>query len=422
MGNTIKIRFMSGIEKEFGVITDPVAHYVVESIKQLHGWFNYNFQESGKRECSQERMLLNPYNGCSVGCYFCYTKNMGSYFKAFWDDPLHPVAVFKDFDLVVAKQLSRLNVSSCAYISPTTDPFQTLEGTYHLSEKLIRVFLENGLPAEFITKKGSNVPDSVFEMIAAHPYRHSFCQFTCFTNKDDVLKRVTFDADTFDAQCKAIERARNFGVENVIARFDPIIPTVTDDLESLREMFERVAAAGATHVIMSSLDIPSKRKRDFYGFLGKLTDIKMIESLYENNGQMVGRDLNATMEYRRDLFSLGKNLATKNGLTFSLCMEFEVTTKNGATWHRGLNEDFMTSTACEKVEIPIYWRKSLKEQFKPLSLTSKCDGNCLNHAKGFGNCDGACNCTAFMEARSLELKDYRECGKCIADKSQKTLL
>ena len=313
----ITIKYMNGSEKEFEIINEPVPHYVVESSKELHGWFNYNYQDAGKRECSQERMLLNPYNGCSVGCYFCYTKNMGTYFKAFWDTPTHPVAVFKDFDKVVEKQLSRLKIASCGYISPTTDGFQTLEKKYHLSERIVKVFFDNDLPVEFITKKGSNVPDTVYEMIANHPYKHSFCQYTCFTNKDDVLKSITSDADTFAVQCKAIERARELGVENVIARFDPIIPTVTDDPADLEFMFEEVAAAGATHVIMSSIDIPSKRKKDFYGFLGKIAKLDDIKALFEKNGQMVGRDYNATMNYRRELFGLGKKLATKNELTFS---------------------------------------------------------------------------------------------------------
>ena len=82
----------------------------------------------------------------------------------------------------------------------------------------------------------------------------------------------------------------------------------------------------------------------------------------------------------------------------------------------------MTSKACEKVEIPIYTRDSIDEKFKPFSLKSTCNGNCLNHAKGIQpTCKGECGCDAFLEARSLQLKDYRACARCLAEKKQKTL-
>ncbi len=204
-------------------------------------------------------------------------------------------------------------------------------------------------------------------------------QYYLAISNDDILKAITYNADTFDVQVDAMRRARDRGVETVIARFDPIIPTVTDSKDDLEFMFDEVATAGATHVIMSSMDIPSIRKADFREFLGNIGDIDEIMKIYDKNGQMVGRDLNATMEYRRDLFGLGKKLANERGITFSLCMEFEVIGKGSEKRFRGLNEDYMTSPACEKVEIPIYYRKDLGNKFEPLSLTTNCNGNCLYH-------------------------------------------
>jgi hypothetical protein len=265
------------------------------------------------------------------------------------------------------------------------------------------------LPIEFITKRGGNVPRSVFQAIASHPHKHSFCQFTIFTSKDEVTRQITRAADPFDIQVDAIRHARDNGIENVIARFDPIIPTATDNPKDLAYMMETVKNAGATHVIMSCLDIPSSKKKSFYEFLSKIGNMDQIKQLYEGNDQMVGRDLNARIDYRRRLFGTARDLATAIGLTFSLCMEFNVTTKNGCTEFHGLNDEFMTSRACEKVEIPIYYREDLETTFKPFSIGTTCNGNCLNHAKGNASCHGECNYPGFLDARSLVLKDYKAC-------------
>ena len=117
--------------REFEVMEEPYPHILVSSNKQLHGWWR------GKRECTGERMLVNPYNGCSVGCIYCYAKALPAvYFRLFNQQGL--VTVFKDFDLVVSEQLDSVSVASCGYLSPVCDPFQQLETRYRLSLKAFR--------------------------------------------------------------------------------------------------------------------------------------------------------------------------------------------------------------------------------------------------------------------------------------------
>ncbi|MFQ5835767.1 MAG: hypothetical protein ACE5HR_07585 [bacterium] len=138
-------------KREYEVIEEPQSHILVPTRKQLHGWW------PGKRECTSERMLINPYNGCGIGCFYCYARAFPGYFRSFRDYGV--ITVAKDFDQVVAEQLDSIDIATCGYLSPVTDPFQSLNAQYHLSEKIIKVFVERNIPIEFITK--ASIPGEV---------------------------------------------------------------------------------------------------------------------------------------------------------------------------------------------------------------------------------------------------------------------
>src|SRR3972149_523298 len=104
---------------------EPVPHVLVNSRKQLHGWW------PGKRECTSERLLINPYGGCSHGCAFCYAQSFWGYFQMHRRTGV--AAVYRDFDRAIAQQLDSLRIAACGYLSPTTRPFQPLEVRYPLS-------------------------------------------------------------------------------------------------------------------------------------------------------------------------------------------------------------------------------------------------------------------------------------------------
>jgi len=100
-------------KKDYKIIDKPQRHILISTKKELHGWW------PGKRECTSERMLINPYNGCGIGCFFCYSLAFPGYFQIFREKGV--ITVAKDFDKSIAKQLDSINVASCGYLSPVTD-------------------------------------------------------------------------------------------------------------------------------------------------------------------------------------------------------------------------------------------------------------------------------------------------------------
>jgi DNA repair photolyase len=388
--------------KQYEVTERPIPHIIVDSNKEIHGWWN-GIEPYGNRECTAERLLINPYNGCSHNCLFCYSHALGGYFRLFREKGI--VTVFKDFAAKVARQLDRINVASCGYLSPVTDPFQPLNEKYELSEQILRAFVDRNIPVQFTTK--GRISEKALKLIKKQD--NSFGEVSILTLDEDKRRRLMAGGASTDELVRNIERLAN---ENkfAVCRIDPIIPYVTDKQEDLEELVRRVVDAGAGHIITSCMDIPLVMKYELYNELENRFGIpkRQFESLYSET--LSGR-LHANMEYRRKLFSSMRAICDRNKVTMGLCMEFQ--SINGKKV-RGLNAEFMSSYNCEGVNIPLYIREGDGKQFEPVK---GCYGSCLRCH--FSDTESVCGISDLKKADAWKLKDYRMWSTLVKARSAK---
>ena len=333
-------------------------HIKVKSNKKIHNWY------PGKRECTSERILLNPYIGCEIGCFFCYAQSYPGNFQRAKKEKV--IFVYENFVENLKNQIEKLNIAFCGYLSPVTDPFQTLENIYHLSEKTIELFIEKNLPIEFITK--SVIPDSVIEKIKYQ--QHSFGQVSILTPFEEKRKMLMKKGADTKKLFKNIENLAKNGIFSV-CRIDPIIPFITDNEKELQILIKIAVESGAKHIVASIMDIPQSLKIDILNYIGKNFGKEIerkIEQLYK---EKIGTWLHADIKYRKRIFAFLKDVCNKYEISFALCMEYEK--KNGKII--GLNKEFMSSENCEGINIPVYFRNGNK--FYPFT----CNGNCLNCKK-----------------------------------------
>lgn len=380
-------------DKKEQKIDHPLPHFVVNSKKELHGWCR------DERECTAERMLINPYNGCSNGCVYCYAKSYAGYFKKYRETGM--VTVFENYDSVVASQLDSLNVASCGYLSPVTDPFQELEGTYQLSSGIVKEFVERNVPIEFITK--SRVPENVLDMMAGQ--EHSFGQVSITTNEEGKRQLLMGVAATTEQLFEQVSVIRGKGLHTVV-RIDPIIPFVTDSKEELSDLISKAADCGASHIVASVMDVPIGMKTSIFETMG-VFGTRVILDLDRMYSEKICGYLNANISYRKRIFDHMRSQCDIKGVTFALCMEFELSDGKPV----GLNREFMSSTNCEGIDIPIYVRDG--DKFRP---ATDCKGNCLSCV------DASCGIEELAMARSpdtkkaFKLADYRRWSKFIGKK------
>jgi DNA repair photolyase len=352
-----KIRLVIGRqEREFDVIEEPVPHIVVTSRKELHGWWK------GKRECTGERMLINPYNGCSVGCIFCYARALpAAYFRLFNDRGI--VTVFKDFDQVISDQLDSVSVASCGYLSPVCDPFQEVDSRYRLSEKIVNEFVRRDIPIEFVTK--CRVPREIIGLLRAQ--RHSFGQFSVLTVDEDLRSRLMAGGAEVEEIFSSMKECAIAGIP-VVLRIDPVIPGLTDGKRGLKRLVERGIDSGARHVVASMMDVPVKIAKEVFAKFRRF-GVGFVYDLERLYCESIDGSLHADIDFRKRVFDVLRDICEARGITFALCMEYQMEEGRPV----GLNREFMSSANCEGADVPVYVRKG--DRFVP---AADCDGACLN--------------------------------------------
>jgi DNA repair photolyase len=306
-------------------------------------------------------MLVNPYNGCSVGCIFCYARALpAAYFRLFNDTGI--VTVFEDFDKAVAGQLDSLGVAACGYLSPVCDPFQAVETRYRLSEKIVGEFVKRNIPVEFITK--CVVPRHVIDLMKTQV--HAFGQFSISTPDESMRLKLMEGGATVDGLFASMTECAVAGLP-VVLRVDPVIPFLTDSKAGLTQLVDRGIDAGARHVIASVMDIPAKIAKEVFAKFGTL-GVGFQYDLVRTYSEQIDGYLHARIGYRKRVFDMLRNLCEARGITFALCMEYELV----GGMPVGLNREFMSSTNCEGIDVPVYVKRA--GRFEP---AAECAGACL---------------------------------------------
>ncbi|TYO98011.1 SPL family radical SAM protein [Desulfallas thermosapovorans] len=379
------------VTKTFPLVELPCKHIVVKSAKELHGWW------PGKRECTAERLLVNPYNGCTHNCAFCYAHAMWGYFNLYHSRKI--VTVFEDFHLEVARQLDGLEVASCGYLSPVTDPFQPLNIKYQLSEKLIKVFVDRNLPIEFITK--NVITDEALRLMEKQ--EHSFGQVSIITPDEELRRRLVPGGAPTEKLLDNLTRLKQAG-KFAVCRIDPIIPGITDDERQLDQLVGMAVKAGADHIITSCMDIPQKIRPVLIAQLAGINSSipRLYRELYTEN---LDGQWHVNINTRRLLFQMMSGICRRHGVSLALCMEYE--SVNGRV--HGLNREFMTTRNCEGLDVPLYIRQG--GTFRPVN----CDGACLLCK------EPVCGISELAGGGAWKLKDYRRWSKQIKENKEPRL-
>jgi hypothetical protein len=125
--------------------------------------------------------------------------------------------------------------------------------------------------------------------------------------------------------------------------------------------------SGAGHVTASVMDVPTKIAKEVFAKFRTL-GVGFAYDLEKLYCELIDGYFHASIEYRKRVFDCLRNICEGRGITFALCMEYEL--RDGRAV--GLNGEFMSSVNCEGFGVPVYTRKD--DGFVP---AAQCSGACL---------------------------------------------
>ena len=208
---------------------------------------------------------INPYNGCSHGCIYCYARPAHAYMG------LSPGLDFESriFSKPDAARLLEQELSAKKYvckrihIGGNTDPYQPDERELKITRGVLEVAARFNQPVSVITK--SNLITRDLDILGPMGREGLATAFVSITTLDrDLARTMEPRAATPSRRLDAMKRLADAGVP-VGVGFAPVIPGLND--HELESVLEASAKAGATTAMYVTLRLPLEIKDLFREWL-----------------------------------------------------------------------------------------------------------------------------------------------------------
>jgi DNA repair photolyase len=260
---------------------------------------------------SYNGLTLNPYQGCSHRCAYCYATYEWS--PEFYDK----VYAKSNAPEVLERELAAWDSDTVTpvMVSSATDPYQPAELRFELTRRCVKVLQKYNVPYYIFTKSALIERD-----LQLHgQYRHNCFVVWSITTSNEKKRRIIEPGTAPTAKLfKVIKKFADAGLCCGV-NIDPIIPLVTDNEQELDDLVSNCREAGVRHVFGAPLrlrtdiwermklvlqllqfpDGPESYKKEIYGFEEPLRStyvtankryvnkiIGRLEMMIKSNGMM----------------------------------------------------------------------------------------------------------------------------------------
>jgi DNA repair photolyase len=198
---------------------------------------------------------LNPYTGCQHGCLYCYAEFMKKYtnHKEDW-------GAFVDVKINAADRLReqiKRSKPGKVMVGTVTDAYQPLERKYRLTRRCLEILADSDFPVFIQTKSDLVLRDS--DILKRMKERE--VGFTISTHDPEIQKLFEPGASALERRFVALEKLQDAGIPT-FAFVGPILPFFSDNIESLRVIFQRLEEAKVNYIYLDKMNyLKGKWKR-----------------------------------------------------------------------------------------------------------------------------------------------------------------
>ena len=248
---------------------------------------------------------LNTYLGrCAHKCIYCYAVKFPSFVG-----PVHSrLKLVEQIEAMIKNTKVKLPVM----LSDCTDPYQPLESRYGMTRRCIELLAKNDFPLLIATKSDLAVRDiNIFKQTP------TVVAMTVTTPREEIAKLMEPFAPSPKRRLSALQAIVKGGIPTV-ARIDPILPGINDDLDDFEDLVSSLASVGVRQVTTSTAKLVRGAFSDFKQTYPLMW--KKLASEYADGVWLAGyKYLKA--EKRQELVAKLRQIVLKHGLEFASCRE-----------------------------------------------------------------------------------------------------
>lgn len=213
---------------------------------------------------------LNPYRGCVHACHYCYARATHAYFGLNADEDFET----KVFVKVNLPELLRRELAKPSWtgervsIGTATDSYQPCEGRYRITRRALEAMRDFRNPLSVVTKSTLVLRDGDVLADLAQ-YADVSVHFTITTLDPEVWRAVEPGTAPPWKRLEVMRRLVDRGVRCGVF-IAPVLPGITDSVESLEAVISGAKDHGATHVWASPLRLAPLVKEHYFNFVDEV--------------------------------------------------------------------------------------------------------------------------------------------------------
>ena len=244
--------------------------------------------------------VINPYNGCSFGCNYCYASQFTK-----TDEQQETWGEWVQVKTNLVTQINAVNPGAMNdktyYISTVTDPYQPVERIAKATRSLLLVILKNHPRARLVIQTRSPMVTrdiDLFQRIEAAGGRIQV-NMTVTTDDDAIRRFYEPGCPSIAARLRAVRKLNDAGVRTCIT-LTPLLP-----LRNAAEFAQTLLASGAERFIIQDFHMV---KNDSSKFVAK-TNPQAVRSTAQFYDLTANQSIERyKQEYRRNLATLQQQL------------------------------------------------------------------------------------------------------------------
>jgi len=185
--------------------------------------------------CLSNLASINLTSGCAHRCVYCYTRGYNTY------PGQRAIRLYVNTAAKLRDELARRRRPPRAvYFSPSSDLFQPVPEVLDLAWEVLKLLFDKRIPVAFLTKGA--IPSRHMRLLAKHA--PLVCAQVGLITLDEKLRRA-FEPNTAPGAVR-LAQARELAAAGIptSGRLDPILPGLTDDLDTFQAVCSGFKKAG----------------------------------------------------------------------------------------------------------------------------------------------------------------------------------